>query len=377
MSLPIIKTVLDCADYSKTVEPYLPQLYALPYQIWDAIKTNPAALKQIYLDTNPLISGAALSLFLGPVFLVVSEINRNYSQVDRCWSLLPTVYNANYVIWAHLQGLPTKGLDALLAASLIWSTRLTFNYWRRGGYSVGSEDYRWEIIKEYISAPLFFVLNVTFISTMQSILLFLVTSPTYILLLNSRLAATDQSPELGLLDIVFPIIFVGFVGLTAVADQQQWVYQNVKHRYKNTAKIPPNSKFSQTDLDRGFLTKGLFAWSRHPNLASEQSVWVTLYAWGAMKSHSYLNWTAIGTLIYIGVFQGSTPLTEWISGQKYPEYKKYQAKVGMFLPKSLWPVDPKQLDIVEGGKAIDNGSGTGDQKLKDDQNQARQRYDLR
>ncbi|EDN08820.1 conserved hypothetical protein [Histoplasma mississippiense (nom. inval.)] len=23
--------------------------------------------------------------------------------------------------------------------------RLTFNYWRRGGYSVGSEDYRWAI----------------------------------------------------------------------------------------------------------------------------------------------------------------------------------------------------------------------------------------
>jgi hypothetical protein len=22
-------------------------------------------------------------------------------------------------------------------------TRLTFNYWRRGGYQVGSEDYRW------------------------------------------------------------------------------------------------------------------------------------------------------------------------------------------------------------------------------------------
>ena len=47
--------------------------------------------------------------------------------------------------------------------------RLTYNYWRKGGYSVGSEDYRWNLIKEHIGMPLFFVLNVVFISTLQSV----------------------------------------------------------------------------------------------------------------------------------------------------------------------------------------------------------------
>ena len=37
---------------------------------------------------------------------------------------------------------------------------------------------------------------------------------------------------------------------------------------------------------------------------------------------------------YLGVFAGSTPLTEWISAGKYPEYKVYKQRVGMFLP---WP----------------------------------------
>jgi steroid 5-alpha reductase family enzyme len=120
MALPIIKTVQDCIDFSKTVSPYIPQLFALPQLVFESI-SDPNALKQIYLDTNPLITSFAFSLFLSPIFLIVSEGNRNYSQVDRCWSILPTVYNAHYAIYAHATGLPTERLDTLLAASTIWS----------------------------------------------------------------------------------------------------------------------------------------------------------------------------------------------------------------------------------------------------------------
>lgn len=59
----------------------------------------------------------------------------------------------------------TKGSHSLT----LYQTRLTFNYWRKGGYSVGSEDYRWEIIRQKVPAPLFFVFNVLFISTAQSV----------------------------------------------------------------------------------------------------------------------------------------------------------------------------------------------------------------
>ena len=46
---------------------------------------------------------------------------------------------------------------------------MTYNYYRRGGYSIGSEDYRWKIVKDYIGQPLFFVLDVLFISLAQSV----------------------------------------------------------------------------------------------------------------------------------------------------------------------------------------------------------------
>lgn len=60
-------------------------------------------------------------------------------------------------------------LDHVMAVSIIWSARLTFNYWRKGGYTVGSEDYRWPIVKERIGTAGMFLLNVTFISLGQNV----------------------------------------------------------------------------------------------------------------------------------------------------------------------------------------------------------------
>lgn len=168
MAIPVVKTLAECTDFSKTVQPYIPQLYDLPFQIWNNI-SDASGLLQLYVNTNPVISAFAFSLFLAPIFLIVSEVNKNYSQVDRVWSILPTVYIAHYDLWARLSGLPTKRLDTLLVFGIIWSGRLTYNYWRKGGYNVGSEDYRWEVLREKIPPPLFFIFNVFFIATAQSV----------------------------------------------------------------------------------------------------------------------------------------------------------------------------------------------------------------
>lgn len=127
MAIPILKTAVACADFSRTVQPYISHLNDLPQQIYQSA-TNLQALKEIYLNTNPLVSAFAFSLFLVPIFLVVSEINRNYSQVDRVWSILPTLYNLHFVAYAHATGLPTQRLNSLAIISVIWSvSRLAGN----------------------------------------------------------------------------------------------------------------------------------------------------------------------------------------------------------------------------------------------------------
>jgi len=61
-------------------------------------------------------------------------------------------------------------------------------------------------------------------------------------------------------------------------------------------------------------------------------VWILLYQWACFDTATVVNWTFTGAFSYLLIFQGSTPITEWISAGKYPEYKEYQKRVGKFLP---------------------------------------------
>ena len=171
-----------------------------------------------------------------------------------------------------------------------------------------------------------------------------VTFPTYALLVASRLTGDGLDG----LDIIFSQGLVGLVMVAAIADQQQWSefylqiskiffftsdsidYQNAKQEYKKSGNV--HQEYHQEDLDRGFNTTGLWAYSRHPNFAAEQSIWVTLYTWSCFVTRTYYHWAGVGALSYLMLFQGSTWLTELLSSQKYPEYAEYQKRVGMFVP---------------------------------------------
>lgn len=118
-SLPVVSSLSQCADYSRTVSPYLHQVQPFFLQLWDNIASTDR-LKSLYLSTNPLVIAFALSLFLAPVFLLVSEINKNYSQVDRVWSILPALYISHYTLWAHIHGLNSARLDNVMAIAITW-----------------------------------------------------------------------------------------------------------------------------------------------------------------------------------------------------------------------------------------------------------------
>ncbi|KAK5664057.1 hypothetical protein OQA88_271 [Cercophora sp. LCS_1] len=327
MALPILKTLEECSDLSKTVEPFIPQFYALPAKLAD-VAAGREGLVKLYAETNPLISGFAISIALGAVFLVAAEINRNYSQVDRFWSLLPTFYIAHFDVWARLAGIPSQRIDAALLFSTVWSIRLTYNYWRKGGYEIGSEDYRWEIIRKHVPKALFHVFNWTFISFIQSILLFMLAAPVYTILLTAQF-----EPDVTHADLAYVAVELGLILTEWFADQQQWDFHGAKKTYQESAKVPHG--FHQADLDRGFNTAGLWAYSRHPNFAAEQSIWFLLYQWSCFASKNLYSWLAVGPAFLIMLFQGSTWLTELITSGKYPEYRHYQRQVGTFVPTSF------------------------------------------
>ena len=74
---------------------------------------------------------------------VVSVVTREYSWVDRIWSIIPVVYVA---VFATAARFADTRLDVMLALVVLWGARLTFNFARKGGYARGGEDYRWAVL---------------------------------------------------------------------------------------------------------------------------------------------------------------------------------------------------------------------------------------
>lgn len=136
-------------------------------------------------------------------------------------------------------------------------------------------------------------------------------------------------------DGVFSKLIFIFVLVEFFADQQQWDFYQAREKYRKTAKVPKEYQYTREQLDRGFNTTGLWAWSRHPNFAAEQAVWVCLYQWSCCESWTWMNWCFAGAISYLFLFQASTWLTELLSAKKYPEYTVYQERVGKFLPKQV------------------------------------------
>ena len=254
--------------------------------------------------------------------IIAGELTGNCSQVDRLWSIVPIVYTG-YA--AYFTGWDTR---ATLMAGLValWGARLTFNFARRGGYHwlpwKGEEDYRWEVLRQQppLNQPFVWKLfNIFFICIYQMALIALFTLPIVY-------AWRPDAAAVGTWDYVLAIGIVVLVIWEWLADQQQWDYQQEKHR----------RKASNEDLGpyygKGFTHTGLWRWSRHPNYFAEQSIWVVFYGFSITSTGEWLNASILGAILLIFLFQGSAQFSEGLTAAKYPEYQDYQAKTPRFLP---------------------------------------------
>lgn len=251
---------------------------------------------------------------------IISTITNNYSQVDKLWSIIPVPYAWIVAVDAAYE--PRLLLMAILVT--IWAARLTYNFNRRGGYSwkfwEGDEDYRWAVLRQKpgLNSPFLWMLfNLFFISAYQMGLILLMTLPT---------VKSMSGGELGVFDWILAIVFIGFVVMEYIADQQQWNYQTEKHRRKNAGE--ELGDFYQ----KGFTHTGLWGKMRHPNYTAEQAIWVVFYFFSVAATGTWLNWSVIGCLLLVLLFKGSSDFSEEISAKKYPDYATYQKEVPRFIP---------------------------------------------
>jgi steroid 5-alpha reductase family enzyme len=261
-------------------------------------------------------------LVVSLVCFVLGEITKNYSQTDKLWSIIPFFY----VLYAAYASSWQPRLILMLLVAAIWSIRLTYNFNRRGGYSwkfwTGEEDYRWTVLRQesFLQGKFRFTLfNLFFICLYQQALILAFTLPTIV--------AMESDKAIGAADIILAIIMVGFVVIETFADQQQWDFQTEKHRRKNAGQ-PLNEE--QT---KGFISSGLWSKVRHPNYASEQSIWIVFYLFSVVATGRWINWSMAGCVLLVILFRSSADFSENISANKYPDYKDYQKRVPKFIPK--------------------------------------------
>jgi steroid 5-alpha reductase family enzyme len=249
---------------------------------------------------------------------LLSVITREYSWVDRLWSLVPIAYMA--VFAAEARFADTR-LNVMLVLVALWGARLTFNFARKGGYAPGGEDYRWPVLRARMKPWQFQVFNVAFITVYQNLILLLICLPAYT-------ALTHRTP-FGVLDVVATVAFIAFLAVETVADQQQWNFQQQKKATIAAGREP----------QPGFLQAGLFRYSRHPNFFFEQAQWWVIFLFGAIAARSLLQWTVLGAVLLTLLFLGSTAFTESITKSKYPEYAEYRRTTSALIP---WPPSSRQ-----------------------------------
>jgi steroid 5-alpha reductase family enzyme len=291
-----------------------------PHALVPYLSLHPSTLSSL---SSPLASAFLHTLGCAYVCWFLSVTTGNYSWTDRVWSLTPILFT--YIFAAkdlHKLYVGEKDVEyrlvAIFALVFLWGMRLTYNFYRKGGYSFYSQDYRWTFLQEKLPFVFYQFFNIVFIAFYQNLLLLLISLPAYYIYFYRC-----QTPLTWLDYTALMLTFVFILGET-IADQQQWNFHEKKQKKM---------------VKQQFLTTGLWRYSRHPNFFCEQMIWVSIYlctlSISLVQERSYINWSIIGCTLLVLLFQGSTTFTEYITLQKYPDYKKYQLTTSRLLP--MWP----------------------------------------
>ena len=181
---------------------------------------------------------------------VVGEIARNNSQMDKLWSLLPIAYV--WVIAAKGNFSPRLIVYAVLVT--LWGIRLTFNFARKGAYSIkfwtGEEDYRWAAVlrskKPLNNRFMWGLFDLFFISIYQNALVLAICLPA--------LAVMDSTAPFATFDYVATFSVFLFLVIETVSDEQQWKFHQNKKKYLNEGK---SLEELPEPYNKGFNTTGL------------------------------------------------------------------------------------------------------------------------
>lgn len=155
------------------------------------------SLSQCYTQHDALTVAWSLVVLFALYSFLWSLLGRNCSKVDQIWSVTPVVFAWHFLLHHLLrEGVLHARLTLLAVLVSLWGVRLTYNFYRKGGYGdllTHEEDYRWPILRKMMHPFVFWVLfNLCFIATYQNVLLFLIAAPAAEIAKSSALHLLPQ-----------------------------------------------------------------------------------------------------------------------------------------------------------------------------------------
>ena len=218
---------------------------------------------------------------LNPVFIVLiadiaatlvvygmGRLFHNASLYDAYWSVAPLVITIFWVFGSFLHRAVMIRQVIVSVFVFIWGFRLTWN-WAHQWQGIKHEDWRYRDLRE--KNPLWFwLIELVGIEVMPTVIVFLACLPLYPVLV----AGTGH---FAVLDLIAFVITAVAIAIETTADRQLWQFTRQKTRSGE------------------IMTKGLWAYSRHPNYFGEITFWWGIYLFGLAANAAYW-WTIIGPL---------------------------------------------------------------------------------
>jgi len=92
-----------------------------------------------YCSSGALEWSVVATTIFGTITWVLTITTREYSWVDRVWSLIPIFYNVHFVYHqSRCTDIPVNTRQLVMVGLIsLWGLRLTYNFFRKGGYAKG------------------------------------------------------------------------------------------------------------------------------------------------------------------------------------------------------------------------------------------------
>ncbi len=242
------------------------------------------------------------------VVFAFSLVFRNASVYDPYWSVQPIVI----VIWLACtqRNFPVTVILPMVAV-LLWGVRLTANWaYTFRGFASENQDWRYTMLAEK-TGGYYVAVNFFGIHLVPTLVVYACMLPV--------LFTFRSAPAFNAGCAVFFALAVLAVGLETLADCTM-------HSFHKKG-------------GEGFLRKGVWKYSRHPNYLGEISFWWCI-ALGTVCIVPSLWWTCLGALLNTLLFLfASIPMADRHQARK-PGFDLYKKSTRMLLP--LYKKQPKQ-----------------------------------